>query len=181
LGGPYANVFPDRRAAIAALTAAGTRSDAPAQEGGRKPLTYARTLLAQSHGFARFPAPHLRTNGFMVEGEVLRRVAMRRLARKIDVYRLESGRRSLTAQVLGMGLAVLVVGRDGRAYGPDQWPTSRTLWQGEQENLVIADNRTDDYALADTDVRATLSRHAWGHAADPSPTPASGLRAEASP
>ena len=35
--------------------------------------------------------------------------------------------------------AALVVGRDGRAYATDQWPPSRPLWQGAQENLLIAD------------------------------------------
>ncbi len=173
LGGPYAGVFGNRHAAVAALMAAGARADPEPQQGGREPLAYARTLLEQAHGFARFPAPHIRTNGLMVEAEVLRRVTIPRLERKIDAYRLESGRKSLTAQIEGMGLTAAVVGRDGRAFAPDQWPASRTLWQGEQENLLIADNRTEDYELGDADARAALSRYAWGEDADPRPAPLS--------
>jgi hypothetical protein len=169
LGGPYARVFPDRREAIATLAAAGARDAPPAQGGRRDPLGYARALLGQTRGFAPFPAAHIRTTGFMVEAGLLGQVAMPKLARKIDVYRLESGRESLTAQVARMGLATLVVGRDGRAYRPDQWPASRTLWQGNQENLLIADKRTEDYELGDADARATLSRYAWGRQADPRP------------
>jgi hypothetical protein len=105
----------------------------------------------------------------MTEAEVFRGVAMPRFARKTDVYRLESGRESLTAQIRDMGLAAFVVGRDGCAYARDQWPASRTFWQGAQENLLIADNRTEDYQLGDTEARAALSRYAWGQDADPRP------------
>jgi hypothetical protein len=178
-GGPYARVFGDRRAAVATLTAAGARGDSEPKQGRREPLAYARALLDQSHGFPRFPAQHIRTTGFMIEDGVLRGVAMPRLARKTDVYRLESGRESLTAQIRGMGLATLVVGRDGCAYAPDQWPASRTLWQGEQENLLIADNRTEDYELGDTEARAALSRYAWGRDADPRPASPSPAHARA--
>jgi hypothetical protein len=167
LGGSYARLFPDRRAAVATLTAAGARN-APVKH-QREPLEYARFVLGQLHGFAPFPAAHIRTTGFMVKSGVLDRVAMPRLPRKIDAYRLESGRQSLTAQIAAMKLATLVVARDGRAYPPDQWAASHTLWQGDQENLLIADNRSEDYELGDNTTRRALSRYAWGEAADPGP------------
>jgi hypothetical protein len=174
-GGPYARVFGDRRAAVATLTAAGARGKSEPKQGPREPLAYARAVLDQSHGFPRFPAQHIRTNGFMIEAQVLLGLATPTFARKMDVARLESGRESLTAQIRGMGLSALVVGRDGCAYAPDQWPASRTLWQGAQENLLIADNRTEDYELGNTEARVALSRYAWGQDADPRPaSPSSG-------
>ncbi len=174
LGGPYADVFPDRRAAVAALSAAGARSPAPQDAQARRDwLAYPRALAQNAHGFPRFPAPHLRTNAFMIRSEVLASVVMGPLERKIDVYRMESGRRSMTAQITDMGLSALVAGRDGRTYTPDQWPASRTLWQGEQENLLISDNRTEDYEHGSTEARTALSRYAWGAAAQPAPLAAS--------
>lgn len=170
LGGPYAEVFPDRRAGVAALTEAGARhAPPPLVQERRDRLAYPRALVHNAHGFPRFPAPHLRTNAFMIRSEVLAAVVTGPLERKIDVYRMESGRRNLTAQITGMGLSALVAGRDGRAYTPDQWPASRTLWQGEQENLLISDNRTEDYELGSTEARTALSRYAWGDAARPAP------------
>jgi hypothetical protein len=58
-----------------------------------------------------------------------------------------------------------VVGRDGAAYEPAEWPNSRTFRVDEQENLLVADNRTDEYASADAATRAALRRMAWGDAA----------------
>jgi hypothetical protein len=178
LGGPYARVFADRREAVAAVIAAGSRSeletpppaDGPRPAGGRRrPLRYARTLLEQAWGFRSFPAPHIRTNGFAATADVLARVRMGRLETKMANYGLESGRDSLTAQVQAMGLTPVVVARDGSGYAAAEWPASRTFWQGDQENLLIADNRTEDYQLGSPAVRETLSRFAWGPDADPRP------------
>lgn len=168
-GGYYADVFDDRRATNATLAAVAHRhlSQQPATK--RKPIRFLRALLEQSFGFAPFPAAHVRTNGFMIGREHMIKLTMSGLERKADLYRIESGRHSITAQIINMGLSAVVVGRDGRLYDRDDWAASRTLWQGDQENLLIADNRTDDYALSDTSVRVALSRFAWGGAADPSP------------
>jgi hypothetical protein len=34
---------------------------------------------------------------------------------------------------------------------------------GNQQNLLIADNQTDMYALADREMKHELSRQAWGN------------------
>ena len=44
------------------------------------------------------------------------------------------------------------------------WPASHTFWQGTQDNLLVADNQTDDYADAAPPVRRLLSQFAWGSA-----------------
>lgn len=169
LGGYYAGVFEDRRSTNATLAALADRhvSESEPQTPKRKPARFARMLLEQSYGFSGFPAAHLRTNGFMIAAERMRTVATGRLRRKADLYRLESGRRSITAQIEALGLGAVIVGRDGRSYRPEDWAASRTLWQGDQENLLIADNRTDDYALGDMQARTALSRFAWGESAKP--------------
>jgi len=166
LGGPYARVFPDRRATNATLAAVAAEQPSSEPREGRAPLRFARTLLEQSYGFVPFPACHIRTNGFMLAADVLGRLAMLAPRRKSDAYRLESGRDSITAQVKRLQLGARVVGCDGRAYDQPEWHASRTFWQAEQQNLLIGDNQTAGYERGDADTRRTLARYAWGTYAD---------------
>ncbi|MDQ6803552.1 MAG: hypothetical protein M3065_01000, partial [Actinomycetota bacterium] len=101
LGGPYARVFSDRQGTNRVLASLEAARDPLAPERTRlqRYATSARALLDQSHGFSRFPAPHVRTTGVMVRRDVLERLRLAAPQRKVDVYRLESGRASITAQV----------------------------------------------------------------------------------
>ncbi len=117
--------------------------------------------------FDRFPNDHLRTNAFMLRRETALGVRIAPIRRKFDAYRFESGRDCLTRQVLQTGKAVLVVGRDGKAFGARQWHLSNTFWRRAQENLLVADNQTRAYEDSDADGRAMYSALAWGPEADP--------------
>lgn len=125
-----------------------------------------RTLARILVGYPRFPAHHLRTNGFAVDRETISGLRADKPADKIDAHLLESGRRSITRQIEQMHLHVVVAGRDGNYNRPSEWASSGTFWQGEQENLLIADNQTENYDRADPGVRLALSRWAWGSDAD---------------
>jgi hypothetical protein len=118
--------------------------------------------------YAPFPTPHLRTNAFMIRREVMLKLTRSEVLSKKEAHKFESGKESMTNQVLRMGLKVLVVGNDGRAYEQEEWPLSETVFQGEQRNLLVADNQTRDYASADAFRRTLLSRLAWGWEAAPS-------------
>ncbi|HWF24112.1 MAG TPA: hypothetical protein VG275_01595, partial [Solirubrobacteraceae bacterium] len=167
LGGAYGHVFADRRATNAGLARLAAGRDGAGRAIGRwnRYRRFARALLDQSKGFPPFPAPHIRTTGFMISHDVLTRVEIGAPRGKIDAYRLESGRSSITARVLALGLEAVVSGRDGRPLAPDTWPASRTFWAGNQENLLIADKQTDNYERADATLRAILSGYAWGQGA----------------
>ena len=135
-------------------------------------LAALRTLPAvptQLLRFEGFPAPHLRTNAFMAERATLTSLRFGSVARKTDAYLLESGRHSLTRQVHALGLRTLVVARDGCFYDHQDWPSSHTLWQGDQEGLLVADNQTRMYANGPIERRRLLSAFAWGRRADPLP------------
>lgn len=176
----YRGVIPKRRLAREAvlgieLERSGEHSADPAS--ARRSIT--RSVLAtlrtlppmpeQLVRFEGFPAQHLRTNAFMADRATFARLRFPRIRRKMDAYLLESGRGSLTRQVQGLGLRTLVVARDGSAFEPDAWPSSRTLWQGDQEGLMIADNQTRMYENGDIGRRRLLSAFAWGRQADPTP------------
>jgi hypothetical protein len=85
---------------------------------------------------------------------------------KIQAYRLESGKNSITKQVEKMGLKPLIVGRDGRGYEQHDWNISETFWHGEQENLLISDNQTRKYDTSDLIWRQKWERFAWGETAE---------------
>jgi hypothetical protein len=129
--------------------------------------------------FPSFPSYHLRTNGFIVDRRLFLSLRTRPLEAKTDAYVMESGYGSFTGQVLGQGLRALVVTRDGHAYDHDEWQRSRTLWQGDQENLMIADNQTRIYANGGIERRRLLAAFAWGAEADARPPARAGDGAEA--
>jgi hypothetical protein len=118
--------------------------------------------------YAPFPTPHLRTNAFMIRRDVMLKITRGVILSKKEAHKFESGKESMTNQVLRMGLNVLVVGRDGRAYEKEEWPLSQTMYQGRQQNLLVADNHTRLYTNGDARLRTILSRLAWGREAAPS-------------
>ncbi len=117
--------------------------------------------------FPAFPNPHVRTNAFMVRSEIARRIRWPRSPSRSEALRFESGYRGLTRQVQRLGLDAVIVGRNGRHYGISEWPSSGTFRQNEQHNLLVADNRTADYATASPEIRKQLTVMAWGPAATP--------------
>lgn len=112
--------------------------------------------------FLPAPNPHLRSNAFVIERNRWLSLNVGMLRSKEDLWKFESGRASMTRQLLFHGLDVLVVGRDGMAYTKDQWSESSTFRSGNQQNLLVADNRTREYDRADDAFKQRLAQFAWG-------------------
>ena len=165
----YHQVLPGRREAKRQFLAIGAeREGIPPRR--RSVLDRLRELPAipeQLIRFKTFPAPHLRTNGFMVERELMQSLRLDRITRKMGAYSQESGRNGITCRIQRRGLRALIVARNGELYGPEHWPQSHTFWQGDQEGLLIADNQTRFYANGPLERRRVLSTFAWGRQADP--------------
>ena len=115
------------------------------------------------HQFPEFPNYHLRTNAFMASRELLLNIRVPLMFRKKDAHRFESGVHSFTRQIINMNKNVLVVGRDGVGYEKEAWALSDTFRQGNQGNLLIADNQTNAFSVANIEVRQKLSKAAWGN------------------
>ncbi len=111
-------------------------------------------------GFEPFPNPHLRTNGFAMERQLILELEWGADPTRAETVMLEGGRRSLTRQVRERGLETLVVGHDG-VYPPERWRESATFRSGEQANLLLSDNRTRHYQEAGPLVRRGLAWLAW--------------------
>jgi hypothetical protein len=111
--------------------------------------------------FPAFPNPHVRTNGFLLARKDFLAMRPKLVRTKLGAWLFESGRNSMTRQILRRGLNVLVVGRDGSVYRPEEWSRSGTFWQSKQENLLIHDNRTIAYDSGGADFQAKRYKSAW--------------------
>lgn len=127
-----------------------------------------RRLKRRFHGF---PNPHLRTNAFCIDREMLLGVPAITGFGKSAASAFEAGRQGLSNYVIGQGMRLVVIGKDGRPYETEEWPASRTFRSGDQENLLVADNRTKQYQKADTATRLYLATLAWGSDPDPDSPP----------
>lgn len=116
-----------------------------------------------------FPNIHVRTNGFAVRRTDFLSVKAGLLDSKLACNQFEAGAHSMTRQLIERGLAAYVVGRDGRIFGKDTWPTSRTFRSGNQENLLITDNRTRHYQLGSSRHRTKVAVLSWGKLAEVTP------------
>ena len=109
-----------------------------------------------------FPNPHIRTNAFFIARDLFLSLKHKKLSRKFDAYLFESGRQSLTRQVLAKGYEARVVDANGQGYALFGARASRTFWTGEQEGALVTDNQTELYAGADEAYRQYLRRISWG-------------------
>ena len=119
----------------------------------------------ETHGnVPPFPNAHVRTNAFMLSRELLLSFNDVPLLTKRDCNRFEAGQNGLTKRILRSGGQVGIIGRDGVVYRPDAWPQAQIFRSGAQENLLVADNRTQDYRTASIFRRRKLASLAWGSA-----------------
>lgn len=114
--------------------------------------------------FAPFPNPHLRTNAFIVRRELFAEfVSGQKIPqRKRDAAKLESGKTGFTSFLLARGLKALVANANSEIYAPDQWIRSGTFRVPGQPNLLVADNQTIAYDMADQRIKRILEKAAWG-------------------
>ncbi len=105
--------------------------------------------------------PHLRTNAFSIAPHLLDEMAP--VYTRQDCLDFEFGSRNIYQVCRELGVEGVVAGRDGGTYTEDAWRASRTFRFEEQENLIVADKRTDHYANASESEREYLELLAWGN------------------
>lgn len=109
----------------------------------------------------RFPNAHLRTNAFMIRRENFLKLHYK-LETKRDCNDFEAGPDSFTRRTLASGGHVAVVDRLGRLTGPAGWCANPVYRIGNQEHLLVGDNRTEDYQVSSRARRKYLAELAWG-------------------
>jgi hypothetical protein len=118
-----------------------------------------------------FPNPSIRTTGFMVPRSLWADLDFGDQSTKRAGNLFEAGPRSMTRQIEARGLLPVLTGRDGGRWLPEAWHLSRTFRLGDQENLMLADNRTQAYAVASLGRRRRLARLNWGDPGLAAPAP----------
>ena len=142
------------------------KKDIPIWKKILRPLVWRLAGIYFSRYFHNFPNAHIRTNGFMVARDNMIKIKYRLLLFKMHAYFLESGKISITRQIQGFGLSAIVVGKDGIGYDINDWQQSNTFWTQTQSNLLISDNQTRKFNLADSQTRSFLECFAWGKVFD---------------
>jgi hypothetical protein len=114
--------------------------------------------------FPLFPNPHLRSNAFMVERKIFTDfAAIHKIpCSKREVWMFESGKKGFTAFLRDYGLKPLVVGANGRYYAPQNWIESGTFRVPGQPNILIEDNQTRAYTMANQNDKRRLEKLTWG-------------------
>ena len=112
--------------------------------------------------FRPFPNPHIRTNAFAVLRGAFLKVKKDKFRNKFDTFLFESGRKSLTFQLLDMGYKVAVADRSGNSYSFGEFKESNTFWINDQAGCLVADKQTELYRTAGAAYKAQLTLLAWG-------------------
>ena len=134
------------------------------------PLRNLRTWLRyrlHNRRWPPFPNPHIRSTGFLLARESMLRLSLPPIRNKNDAYGFESGFHSMTRQIQAWNLKAVLVDRDGSAFEPPDWAQTQTFRSGNQHQLLITDNRTQEYQAADSATKHEWSRMAWGESALP--------------
>lgn len=111
-----------------------------------------------------FPNPAIRTNAFLIKRAIFLSFAQALDTRR-DCTRFEAGPANMSRQILEAGGQIAIANRNGDLIFPEQWPESRVFRSGNQELLLVADNRTLDYQCASLRRRAHLANLAFGERA----------------
>ena len=108
-----------------------------------------------------FPNVAIRTNAFLIERNRFLSFTQP-LDSKRDCNLFEAGPDGMTKIIRAAGGRVAIVDRDGRVIEPDDWPEAGVFRSGNQEQLLVADNRTMDYQCVSRRRRTRRARLAFG-------------------
>lgn len=116
-----------------------------------------------------YPNPHIRTNGFLVGREDYLEASNRLLITKNECHLFESGPNSLTRYFMDKGDPILIVNSDLQRFEVKDWPKSQTFRLGDQQKLLIADNRSEKYHTGLAKRRQFHGSVSWGEEKDVMP------------
>lgn len=123
-----------------------------------------KAILIWPFLYKKFPNPHIRTNAFLINRKVFLTLNIKNpLKSKREAYLAESGRNSITQQLLKKNLTVGVVNNNGDFFDLQEANKANTFWNNQQENLLVADNQTELYKNANETQKKQLSLLAWGN------------------
>lgn len=108
-----------------------------------------------------FPNVAIRSNAFLISRNNFLEFP-HPLNTKRDCNLFEAGPDNMTKRTQVQGGQVAIVDCDGRILLPEEWPEARVFRSGNQEKLLIADNRTMNYQSVSLRRRTRRARLAFG-------------------
>ena len=112
-----------------------------------------------------FPNPHIRTTGFFINSDDLLEVKVNKekLVKKIETNYFESGRNSLSNQLLKKGFRLIIVNSDNKSFDINEWNKSKTFCLNNQEKLIFLDNKTNQFLRASKNIKEKMTQSHWGN------------------
>lgn len=111
-----------------------------------------------------FPNPHIRTTGFFMSAADFLSLTFdkNKLTKKIETNYFEGGRNGMSQQLISRGFKLFIINSDNKKFLIPDWPKSQTYCCKNQEKLIFGDNRTNEYAAANKEIRKKLRKIVWG-------------------
>jgi hypothetical protein len=113
--------------------------------------------------FPKFPNPHLRTTGFLINAsDFLMFIKDKKIDSKIDSFKVESGYNSLTNFFLKNEFKIKIVNSDKKSFDLNKSQMSETF-AFKQNNLnLISDNQTREFESYDEEKKNKKRLQVWG-------------------
>ena len=112
--------------------------------------------------FPLFPNPHIRSNCFMISANDFLNLNLINCEKKIHAWLNESGRKSMTKQLLDKGFKLLVVNNENKKFLISHWKKSETYAVKKQGKLLISDKHTREYMSLNNERKKIYEKNVWG-------------------
>ena len=113
--------------------------------------------------FKRFPNPHVRTSSFLINGQIfLDYMSNKKINTKLDVWKLESGKQSLTNYFKDKNYSIYIINNDGNKFEEKDWKLSETYNYFNQSKSIISDKHTRKYESLDDKKKFISRMNVWG-------------------
>jgi len=128
-----------------------------------KIIRYIKRKYHFSLNFNKFPNPHFRTTGFLINSKIfLTYIKNKKLEYKEDALKIESGKNGLTNYLKKKKMKIFVVNSDGNKFKENDWKFSETYCFTFQNKSIISDKHTRKYLKLSADEKYKVRLKVWG-------------------
>jgi len=111
----------------------------------------------------RFPNPHVRTTGFLINSnDYVEFIKSKWIRNKLQSFLIESGKNSLTNFFKRKNYDIFIVNKDGKKFNLNSMKKSCTFAFKNQTKFLISDNHIRIYSKLSSKKKAQRSKHVWG-------------------
>ena len=126
-------------------------------------LKYWIKIISYKKFFYPFPNPHIRTTGFLIKGnDYFKFMSNKLIKSKIDAWKIESGKNSLTNYLKKLNYNIYVINSDGNKFSEKYWKNSQTYNFSEQNKSIISDKHIRKYHSLDNNEKLKFQFDTWG-------------------